>query len=184
MEKIKYRVIRSDRKSVALQLRGEQIIVRAPRFMSDASIEQFVEKHRGWIVSRQQVMQKTVGAPFTAEELEDMKSVARGLLLERLAYYAPIVGVGYNQVTVRCQKTKWGSCSSKRNLNFNCLLAMAPIEVLDYVVVHELCHLKQMNHSKKFYREVERVLPDYRERRAWLKKNGGALMRRAHGGKT
>ena len=184
LEPIEYRVIRSDRKSVALQLKGEQILVRAPRSMSEGAIRQFVDKHREWINARQQAIRKATGPLFTDEELEDMKSVARGLLHERLEYYAPIIGVRYNRVTVRCQKTKWGSCSGKGNLNFNCLLAMVPREVLDYVVVHELCHLKQMNHSKKFYREVERVLPDHRARRAWLKKNGGVLMRRAHGGRS
>ena len=86
------------------------------------------------------------------------------------------MGVDYGQITIRSQKTRWGSCSSKGNLNFNCLLLLAPPEVLDYVVVHELCHRKEMNHSPRFWAEVARVMPDYKVRRKWLKDNGNGLM--------
>ena len=93
-----------------------------------------------------------------------------------MAHYAPLVGVSYGRITIRCQRTRWGSCSSKGNLNFNCLLMLAPPEVLDCIVVHELCHRKEMNHSQRFYAEVLRVMPDYRERYKWLKENGHMLM--------
>jgi predicted metal-dependent hydrolase len=86
------------------------------------------------------------------------------------------VGVDYRRITIRSQKTRWGSCSSSGNLNFNCLLLLAPPEVLDYVVVHELCHRKEMNHSPRFWAEVGRVLPDYKKRNKWLKENGSRLM--------
>ena len=85
------------------------------------------------------------------------------------------MGVKYGRITVRRQKTRWGSCSSKGNLNFNCLLMLCPDFVVDYVVVHELCHLKQMNHSERFWAEVERVLPQYKEARKWLKENGNII---------
>ena len=94
----------------------------------------------------------------------------------KVEYFAPIVGVSYGRITIRNQKTRWGSCSSKGNLNFNVALMRAPIEVLDYVVVHELCHRLYLNHSKDFWKEVERVLPDYRLREKWLKENGTRLM--------
>ena len=93
-----------------------------------------------------------------------------------MAYYAPAVGVTYDRITIRSQRTRWGSCSSRGNLNFNCLLMLAPEKVVDYVVVHELCHRKEMNHSPRFWAEVERILPDYRQSKRWLKENGQSLM--------
>ena len=89
--------------------------------------------------------------------------------------YADIIGVDYGRITIRMQKSRWGSCSSKGNLNFNCLLMNAPDEITDYVIVHELCHRKEMNHSPKFWAHVEAVLPDYKERRKWLKDHGNEL---------
>ena len=88
------------------------------------------------------------------------------------------MGVRYGRLAVRSQRSKWGSCSGKGNLNFNCLLLLAPDEVLDYVVVHELCHRREMNHSPRFWAEVERVLPDFKNARRWLKQNGASLMAR------
>ena len=88
------------------------------------------------------------------------------------------MGVTYGRITIRSQHTLWGSCSSKGNLNFNCLLMLTPPEVLDYVVVHELCHRKEMNHSARFWAEVEHVLSDYEIRRKWLRENGTALISR------
>lgn len=90
----------------------------------------------------------------------------------RVRHYASVVDEKYARIFIKNQKSRWGSCSSARNLNFNWRLIMAPIEVLDYVVVHELCHLKQMNHSEAFWAEVEKVLPDYEERKKWLDENG------------
>jgi predicted metal-dependent hydrolase len=93
-----------------------------------------------------------------------------------VAYYAEKLGVSYGKITLRQQKTRWGSCAANGNLNFNWLLILAPPEVLDYVVVHELCHRREMNHSQAFWKEVEKILPDYRERQKWLKDNGWRLM--------
>ena len=90
----------------------------------------------------------------------------------------PLVGATVGKVTIRNQKTRWGSCSAKGNLNFNCLLMLCPEDVRDYVVVHELCHRKEMNHSARFWTEVERVLPDYRTRRKWLKEFGCEIIGR------
>ena len=95
-----------------------------------------------------------------------------------MRYYAPKVGVVYGSITIRCQKSRWGSCSSKGNLSFNCLLMLAPPEIIDSVVVHELCHRKEMNHSAAFYAHVLRVFPEYWTWRRWLKENGPALLLR------
>ena len=103
---------------------------------------------------------------------------ARARFESRVAYYHKITGGRYTSVTVRDQKTRWGSCSSRGTLSFNYRLIFAPPEILDYVVVHELCHRKEMNHSEKFYAEVLRVYPDYWTWDKWLKDNGDLLMKR------
>ena len=99
----------------------------------------------------------------TLDKIKALADQALKIIPARVEYFARIIGVTYGNITIRNQKTRWGSCSSKGNLNFNCLLMLAPPEVLDYVVVHELCHRKQMNHSKAFWTEVENVFPDYKK---------------------
>ena len=94
---------------------------------------------------------------------------------ERVEYYARLMGISYGRITIREQKTRWGSCSGKGNLNFNWKLTLMPAELLDYVVVHELAHRKEMNHSRKFWKIVEQVLPDYRERRRRLREQASEL---------
>ena len=88
-----------------------------------------------------------------------------------------MLGVTYGRITIRNQRSKWGSCSSKGNLNFNCLLMLTPPEVID----SELCHRKEMNHSERFYAEVLRIFPDYYKWNKWLKENGGAIIARMRG---
>jgi hypothetical protein len=122
--------------------------------------------------------QKTAMPKFTTEELKALKKAAAEKIPERVKFFAPIVGADYGKITIRSQRTRWGSCSARGDLSFNCLLMLCPGDVLDYVVVHELCHRKQMNHSAAFWSEVERVLPDYKSRRKWLKDNGGGLINR------
>ena len=118
---------------------------------------------------------------LTMEDIRSLAQEALQVIPERVAHYAPLVGVSYGRITIRNQRSRWGSCSSKGNLNFNCLLMLAPIEVIDSVVVHELCHRLEMNHSKRFYAHVRRVYPEYDRYHAWLKENGAAIMRRMTG---
>lgn len=103
------------------------------------------------------------------------KRMARETFTEIAEYFKTRLGVDYNALRIKEQKTRWGSCSQKGNLNFNWKLVMAPIEIIDYVVVHELCHLVHMNHAKDFWRLVEGQLPDYQQRKRWLKENGAKL---------
>lgn len=100
---------------------------------------------------------------------------ARECIEDRLNYYCKIIGVNYNSMKIKEQRTRWGSCSRKGNLNFNWKLIMSPPWVIDYVVVHELCHLQYMNHSKEYWAMVERYMPSYRKAQEWLKKNGMGL---------
>ena len=100
----------------------------------------------------------------------------------RVRIFADQIGVRVGRTTIRNQKTRWGSCSAQGNLNFNCLLMLCPPEIRDYVIVHELCHRLEMNHSPRFWAAVEKVLPDYRQRRKWLKTEGQAILARMTAG--
>jgi predicted metal-dependent hydrolase len=177
-------VIRSARKTLALQVtRDMRVVVRAPFWVSGKEIERFVSEKSAWISEKLAQMslcaEKTKDAPkFTKGEIADMTKKAREVITERLSFFAVRMGVKYGKVTVRHQTSRYGSCSSKGNLSFNCVLVLCPDWILDYVVVHELCHLKQMNHSAAFWAEVGALMPNYREAREWLKQNGGVLIQR------
>ena len=97
------------------------------------------------------------------------KNAARKIILESLDFFARLYGVKYRKVAIRNQRSKWGSCSKARNLNFNYKVALLPKDQRDYVIVHELCHLIEFNHSKRFWAEVERTIPNYRELRKKVK---------------
>ena len=171
-------VFRSMRKTLEVEVSSDgRIIVRSPARLSEAEIEDFIlskadrlEKYLRESAERRKELSSL--KPFTAEEINEMADKALKIIPERVRYYAPLIGVTYGKITIRNQKTRWGSCSAKGNLSFNCLLTAMPPEVLDSVVVHELCHLKQMNHSKDFYSEVYRVFPEYNRWTKWLKENG------------
>lgn len=159
------------------------MLVRAPRGCSKARITALLREKESWIRTHMAKMQQRqekvqTADPITPQELAQLKAKAKRELPQRIAYYAQKIGVTYGTVTIRHQKSRWGSCSSKGNLNFNCLLMLTPREVQDAVIVHELCHRKQMNHSKKFYQEVYRVYPDYDKWMRWLKKEGPVLIAR------
>ncbi|MCD8109934.1 MAG: M48 family metallopeptidase [Clostridiales bacterium] len=181
-----YRVMKSNRKTMAIQVRDDGVIVRAPYYVPDTEINRFIREHETWIRKKlaeleedKKQIQKT--EPLSMDEIRALADQALKVIPERVRYYAPLIGVTYGRITIRNQRTRWGSCSAKGNLNFNCLLMLAPPEVVDSVVVHELCHRKEMNHSKAFYEEVLRVFPDYYKWNGWLKENGRALMMRMTG---
>ena len=181
---MKVTVIRSNRKTVAIQVNSDlSVTVRAPRSVSEKDIEEILKKKEVWISKHIEKMKKTKERfeaepteKLTREKVIALAEEALKVIPARVEYFARVIGVTYGKITIRNQKTRWGSCSSKGNLNFNCLLMLAPPEVLDYVVVHELCHRKQMNHSKAFWSEVEKVLPDYKEARKWLKEEGSQMI--------
>lgn len=181
---MKVTVIRSNRKTVAIQVNSDlSVTVRAPRSASEKDIEEILKKKEAWISKHIEKIKKTKERfeaepteKLTREKVIALAEEALKVIPERVEYFAKVIGVTYGKITIRNQKTRWGSCSSKGNLNFNCLLMLAPPEVLDYVVVHELCHRKQMNHSKAFWLEIEKVLPDYKEVRKWLKEEGSQMI--------
>ena len=181
---MKVTVIKSRRKTIAIQVNSDlSVTVRAPYGVTEKYIEEFLNKNEAWISKRMneiKVKKKSIESKnvenVTLDKIKILADQALKIIPTRVEYFARIIGVTYGNITIRNQKTRWGSCSSKGNLNFNCLLMLAPPEVLDYVVVHELCHRKQMNHSKAFWAEVEKVFPDYKESINWLKEGGSQIM--------
>ena len=179
-------VVRSDRKTVSLELKRDgTFLIRAPRGADDAFLKKFLSEREGWLRGhlRKQESLKEKNADFPAEKLtgEEIRALAEEALRDlpaRAARFAPLVGVRYGRITIRNQKTRWGSCSSAGNLNFNCLLMLAPPEARDYVVIHELCHRLEMNHSPRFWAEVARVCPGYKAQIRWFREHGGAIMAR------
>lgn len=188
-EKPKYRLIRSDRKTLAIQITQDgEVVVRAPRRCAQSAIDAFVTQKSGWIGQKvNEMLQRREQAGqavkvMTKEALKQSQEQAKRVFGERVPYYAGLMGVSYCRMTLRDQKTRWGSCSSRGNLNFNWRLIFAPLQVLDYVIIHELAHLKEMNHSPRFYAVVAQVMPDYKIWQRWLKENGKSLQVRIEAG--
>ncbi len=178
----KYDIVRSDRKTAAIQIFDDRVVFRIPKRMTDKELDAFAEKHENWILKQlenQKAEQEKIKdiKPLSKEEIDALRVSALEKIIPRVEHYAAQLNVTYGKITVKHQKTRWGSCSSKGNLNFNCLLALAPDEVLDCVVVHELCHRKEMNHSNKFYSHVLSVCPNYFSQHKWLKENGQRLLK-------
>ena len=177
------KIIRSPkRKTLALQIKPQEgLIVRVPLRASQEQVEKFINDHKLWIERHLKAMEKLQQEASSVEklsvdEIRVLTAQALKLIPERVRHYASLLGVTYSRITIRHQRSRWGSCSNKKNLNFNCLLMLTPTEVIDSVVVHELAHLKEMNHSERFYAEVLRVFPDYWKWDRWLKENGRAIM--------
>lgn len=180
-------IIYTNRKTISIEVRHDlSITVRAPLRMKKKDVYRFIDEKSQWIdkhigIMRQraseEVLQNTE-PKLTPEEIQALAERAAEMIPKRVSHFAPIAGVNYGRITIRKQVSRWGSCSSKGNLNFNCLLILCPSEVLDYIVVHELCHRKQMNHSPQFWNEVKRIMPDYKAQEKWLKENGNKIIRR------
>lgn len=168
MWQIKYKIIKSFRKSISLQIKSWEIIVKAPRFMLQKTIDTFVQKHKDWIVSR--LKQEKNKIIYNPKQIEDLKIKARDYIPNRVRELAYKFWFSYNFIKITSAKTRWGSCTSKKNLNFSYRLILTPKDVIDYVIIHELSHLKHMNHSKRFWREVASMMPDYKKKELWLKK--------------
>lgn len=177
-----YELIRSNRRTIAIQIKADgRVIVRAPLRMPQAQICHFVSTKEEWIQNHLTALRqhRSCALPcLTADEMAALAAQAKQDLPVRVARYASLLCVSYGRITIRAQKTRWGSCSTKGNLNLNCLLMLCPEEVRDYVVVHELCHRKQLNHSPAFWREVTAILPDYAQQRKWLRRHGSTLIAR------
>lgn len=184
MDSQNVKIIRSDRKTISIQITPELLVImRIPRYVTDKEAADFLEKKKSWIDKKRKELReisekRKKDPPLTEVQIRNLAERALEVIPLKVEKYARILQVTYGRITIRNQKTRWGSCSAKGNLNFNCLLMLAPDDVVDYVVVHELCHRLEMNHSFKFWKQVERILPGYREQKEWLNINGAELMGR------
>ena len=181
---IPYTIIKSKRKTCSISIKEDaEIVFRVPLRISNKQVMQLAEEKSRWIITHYlKIREKINNKPqsdlseIQRAALESRyKEAARSYIPKRVAYYHAMTGGTYKRISIRDQKTRWGSCSSKGTLSFNWRLMLAPPTVLDYVVVHELCHLNNMNHSKAFWQAVETVYPDYRNARKWLKDHGSEL---------
>ncbi len=178
-----YTFIRSKRKTIGITVKPDgSIVLRAPLRCSKRQAEEFLFEKREWILATQKkIIEKRMAvreASFTEEELSEIKKRARKIISPMVAAISREMGVDYVRLSIRAQRTRWGSCSAKGNLNFNCLLVLLPENVQRYVVVHELCHRKEMNHSKRFWAEVAKFQPTYVSDRKQLKTEGSRLIER------
>lgn len=168
---ISYRLIRSARRTLALEVgRDGELVVRAPHRLPEADITRFLATKKEWI-ARAIARQKSRVDRFSAspEELAGLRAKAQAVLPQKVAYYSRLMGLTPTAVKITSARTRFGSCSAKNSLNFSAYLMRFPDEAVDYVVVHELAHIKHHDHSKAFYELIEAYLPDYKARAALLK---------------
>lgn len=180
---MQYEIVFSKRKTLAITVTKDcKIVVRAPFRYSKTKIDELVKKHQAWIekkLAQRKVDKSKEIKKLDSEEIQILFEKAQKIIPERLDFYAKKANLTYNKLSFKLLKSRWGSCSSKGNLCFNVLLMLTPLEVLDSVIVHELCHLKQMNHQKAFYDEVLSLMPDYHKHNAYLKEHGTEIMNSA-----
>ena len=168
---VKYKVIYSKRKTVAISIENCEPVIKAPIGTDEETLKGIVEKHYSWIVKHIE-MQKKKEALFrdlSSDDIKELKKEARKYFAEKTEYYAKKMGIDYGRITITSAQKRFGSCSSQGNISFSYRLMLYPESAREYVVVHELAHRKQMNHSKRFYDIIEAVMPDYKYRKRLLK---------------
>ncbi len=176
-ERVEYYVRTS---STAKRLRvavhpGGNVMVTVPVRVPSVLIKKFLQFKAEWLL--QSIQRLRLVAPLPAankresrKRFLESKTAARGLVLQKLSHFNQQYNFKVGEVTIRNQKTRWGSCSKTGNLNFNYKIVTLPERLVDLIIVHELCHLAEMNHSKRFWRRVAEQIPDYKERSKELKK--------------
>jgi predicted metal-dependent hydrolase len=155
---------------------GEPPTLTVPHWMPETEIQRVVAGHREWIAAERLKQRPRLRLDPRDVSETDARRAARELVTMLAEDEAQELDVTYNRIEIRDQRTRWGSCSTRGTLSFNWRLVLAPYDVLDYVVVHELCHLVEPNHSRRFWKLVERRRPDWRAQRDWLDRNGPELL--------
>lgn len=167
-----YEIKYSARRTIALSIKDARLIVKAPFGTSREKVESVILSHKRWVekhLHSQAERNARIGT-LTDERIRELKKLAKKAIPPKAEHYSKIMGLKYGRITITSAKTRFGSCSSKGNLSFSYRLMLYPEEAIDYVVVHELAHLLELNHSPRFYRIVASVMPDYKERQRILKK--------------
>lgn len=177
----------SDRKSISIQIKEDATVhVRVPFYTGPGAARRFIEEKREWIrINHQKMLSRLAEnaepalSPVQQKQTEILKkrflNAAKTYFPRRCAELQKLTGGVYDKISIRNQKTRWGSCSQTGTLSFNYRLMMAPPQVSDYVIVHELCHLTHMNHSDAFWKKVADIMPDYTVHRRWLRDHGHEL---------
>ena len=166
------RIIRSNRKTVALQVNEKcEVIVRAPLRYPERKIRDFVNEHKDWIIEKlsEQKRRNESKPELTREQIKYLKAKAKEVLSVKIEYYSSVMGVVPNGFKVTSAQKRFGSCSGENSLCFSYMLMLYPDEAIDYVVVHELAHIRHHNHSRDFYSFIKSVMPDYKHREKILK---------------
>lgn len=167
-----FKIIRSKRRTLAMTIDDNlQVVVKAPYCLPKQTIHRFVEKNQEWIAVHTEKKRAYQAAhpPCSEEEICILRQQAKEILPQRVAYYSRLMGVSPTGIKITAAKKRFGSCNGKNSICFSLYLMQYPQEAIDYVVVHELAHIRYHNHSKEFYRFVASVLPDYKEREKLLK---------------
>ena len=187
IQNIDYTIVRSKRRSIGFEVRpGGKITVRIPMRASVNTVKEIIEDKKDWLyemylkqkdkIDTDSLREAERNDPRTAYLEKKYRQAAKRYIYERVEYYIEMIGGHYSSIRIGDQKTRWGSCSNNGTLSFSWRLMLAPPHVLDYVVIHEICHLTYMDHSKNFWDLVSVYDPDYKEHRKWLKENGDSLI--------
>ena len=167
---MKYTLIRTDRRTLNLHIKEGVIIVRAPRKAPQELIDNFLEKHKSWIEKAllKDAKKQARFRNLTEENIARLKSEAKDYFKSKTDEYSKLMDIKYGRITITSAKTRFGSCSSRGNISYSYTLMLYPEYAREYVIVHELAHILEMNHSKKFYKIISDFMPDYKERRSRL----------------
>lgn len=170
---VEYTIVRSDRRTLGLEIGADlQVVVRAPRRLSAGAIDRFVREHEEWIATHTQIQQRrrqaAAARQVTPEQEAELRRLAAEVIPARVAHYSALMGLTPTGVRITSARKRFGSCSGQNRLCFSWRLMQYPPAAIDYVVVHELAHIRYHDHSREFYALIERYMPDHRERRQLL----------------
>lgn len=169
---MEYEIIYTKRKTLCLQVKRDgRVVIRCPFRTSKQKIHEFYLAHYEWVQKKLEINKNRMSPidELDKNEIEELKVKAKAYIPSRVEYFSSIMGVTPSNVSINQAKTRFGSCSSQKRINFSCNVMRYPCEAIDYVIVHELAHIKELNHSKRFWAIVESILPDYKERQKLLK---------------